>query len=289
MLPYLFSRCGNPGSAHSLGRRPRAAVAKARAAVAALVGAEGPEDIVFCGPGTEAINWALREGVRAGWRRRLAEQRQQQQGGEDGESGGGRWRPHVVTTAVEHPAVLALLRHMEAEGEIDLDVVRAGGRQQNLRHRNAHAHYADGSHRPPPLPNPPPPPKPNPTQHQLGVCSEGLLRLPELAAAFRPETALVAVMHANNEVGALQPIAEVAALCRARGALLFVDAAQSVGKVPVDVQGALGGPDMVSIVGHKFGGPKGVAALYIRRGLELGAWPMCMCVWGGGLSPPSTS
>ena len=107
---------------------------------------------------------------------------------------------------------------------------------------------------------------------QLGVCSEGLLCLPEFAAAIRPDTVLAAVMHANNETGALQPIAEVAALCRAKDVLLFVDAAQSIGKVPVDVGvgGALGGPDMLAVVGHKFGAPKGVAALYVRRGLELG-------------------
>lgn len=117
MLPYLYSRCGNPGSAHAYGRSPRRAVATARAAVAALAGAESPEEIVFCSCGTEAINWALRAGVRAGWRRK-----QEAQGGQ----GGGR-RPHVVTTAVEHPAVLALLRHLEAEGEIDLDVVSRAG------------------------------------------------------------------------------------------------------------------------------------------------------------------
>jgi cysteine sulfinate desulfinase/cysteine desulfurase-like protein len=143
MLPYLYSRCGNPGSAHAYGQPARAAVAKARAAVAAVMGAESPEEIVFASCGTEAINWALRAGIRAGWTRLLrlqegggGQQQQQQQQQEEEEEeeeeeeGEGteeerQRRPHVITTAVEHPAVLALLRRMEAEGDIDLDVVRS--------------------------------------------------------------------------------------------------------------------------------------------------------------------
>ncbi|CAM9215244.1 unnamed protein product, partial [Hapterophycus canaliculatus] len=109
----------------------------------------------------------------------------------------------------------------------------------------------------------------------IGVDTEGRVSVEDVVEAFRPETALVTIMHSNNEVGSLQPIKEIAEACRARGIMCHTDAAQSIGKVPVKVADL--GVDMLTIVGHKFGAPKGVAALFVRRGLALP--PM---IHGGG-------
>jgi cysteine desulfurase len=204
MRPYL--ECfGNPSSGHAFAAPCRDAVALARRQVAALVGAS-PEEIQFCSCGTEADNWAVWGAVAAA---RLARP---------------GVTPHVVTSAVEHPAILEHLQQLQTLGLA--------------------------------------------TYTAVGVTPEGLVRPADVAAALVPgATALVTVQHANNEVGALQPVAEIAAIARRAGALMHSDAAQSVGKVPVDVSAL--GVDLLSVVGHKLGAPKGCAALYIREGVRL--------------------
>ena len=214
MEPFLWEHFGNPSSGHAFARPCKAAIDKARSQVSDMLGCE-PDEVMFTSCGSESDNHAIASAVEhAVVAHDIAV-------------------PHVVTCAVEHPAILEYLIAAEASGRL--------------------------------------------TYTAVGVDESGLVDPTEVAAAVTPDTCLVTVMHANNEVGAVQPVAEVAAAARAAkpNVLIHTDAAQSCGKVPVKVNDL--GVDMCTIVGHKIGAPKGVAALYVKRGA-----PFKKLLHGGG-------
>ncbi|MGH2441893.1 MAG: cysteine desulfurase family protein [Chloroflexota bacterium] len=200
MLPFLTSRYGNASSTHAYGYEAREAVDVARRSVAALIGASAKE-IVFTGGGSETDNLAILGTVLPRLDR----------------------HPHVIASAIEHPAVLNTLAY--------------------LRHRFG-------------------------VEYTLAPVDEtGQVRVDAIGEVLRPETVLITVMHANNEVGTLQPVREISRFTRDAGVVLHVDAAQSAGKVPIDVDDL--GIDLLAIAGHKLYAPKGIGALYMRQGITL--------------------
>ena len=199
MLPYFSERFGNASSVHGFGREARAGLETAREQIAGFLHVS-KDEIVFTSGGTESDNLGIK-GIAAARR-----------------SG------HIVTSQIEHHAVLRTCEMLETQGF---------------------------------------------TVTYLPVDEYGMVRPEDLEKAMRPDTILVSLMHANSEVGTLQPMSELGKITRGHGVLLHVDAVQTFGKVPIDVDAF--GIDLLSFSGHKIYGPKGVAGLYIRKGTRMAA------------------
>jgi cysteine desulfurase len=201
MLPYFSADFGNASSIHTFGQRARAAVETSREQVAALLNAR-PQEIVFTSGGTESDNHAIFGVAQALLPVPLGS--------------------HIITSTIEHEAVLNACQALEKEGV---------------------------------------------AVTYLRVNREGLINLDDLRHAFRPETVLITVMHANNELGTVQPLAEIGKIASEADVYFHTDAVQSAGKIPLDVKALQ--LDLLSLSGHKLYAPKGVGALFIKSGTHL--------------------
>lgn len=208
MLPYLTEDYGNPSSVYVLASKAANAVARARAQVADLIRAKEHE-IFFTSGGTEADNWALQGALLLGrTSMRMAD---------------GRNKKHIISSRIEHHAILRCLERLEEEGLAEVTL--------------------------------------------LPVDEEGFVDPSDLANVLRPETVLVSVMAANNEIGTIEPIAELVALTHKAGALFHTDAVQAFGQIPLDVREL--GVDLMSASAHKIYGPKGAGMLYIQESIPF--------------------
>ncbi len=199
MLPYFSQFYGNPSSVYSLAGESKKAVTDAREIIADSLGAKA-SDIYFTAGGSESDNWAIKATAEA-------------------YAGKGK---HIITSAIEHHAVLHTCEYLEKQGyEVTY----------------------------------------------VGVDEQGVLKLEELKAAIRPDTILISVMFANNEIGTIQPIKEIGEIAKEHGIIFHTDAVQAYGQLPINVEEYH--IDMLSASGHKLNGPKGIGFLYIRKGLKL--------------------
>ena len=198
MLPYFKEFYGNPSSIHTFGRQVSSKMDLARERVASILGADTSE-IVFTSCGTESNNYAIHSSLEAHPDKK-----------------------HVVTTKVEHPAVLNVCKYFGKNG---YEVT------------------------------------------ELGVNNDGMLDLDELRDSIRDDTAIVSIMHANNETGVIFPIEEIAKIVKEKGVIFHCDAVQAIGKIPVNLKNS--NIDLLSMSGHKLHAPKGVGVLFIRKGVRI--------------------